>query len=325
MTIFTSWWYSRKIRQHTPSMSPVELGQEVAPLLTLGFAFMASGLMTMGVAYAVRITVLHKVGYEATGLYQSAWTLGGLYVAFILQAMGADFYPRLTAHANDNAVCNRLVNEQAHVGLLLAVPGVIATLTLAPVVIALLYSSKFAPAVGLLRWICLGVTLQVITWPMGFIIIAKGRQKIFLACELAWTVVSLGLAWSCINTFGLNGAGIAFFASYAFHAILLYPIVHRLSGFRCSAKTAGTALFFVGLVTLVFCGFYMLPLLWATLIGVLALIASGYYSVRSLLALVSTDLVPRSWMRLLARLRVAPSPTLSNTVTPTSDKIEFQQ
>jgi hypothetical protein len=31
--------------------------------------------------------------------------------------------------------CNRLVNEQAEVGLLLAGPGVIATLTFAPLVI----------------------------------------------------------------------------------------------------------------------------------------------------------------------------------------------
>ena len=110
------------------------MAQEAAALLKLGFAFMSSGLMTMGVAYAVRIFVLRKVGFEATGLYQSAWTLGGLYVGFILQAMGADFYPRLTASANDNTACNRMVNEQTRVGLLLAVPGVIATLTFAPVV-----------------------------------------------------------------------------------------------------------------------------------------------------------------------------------------------
>ena len=110
----------------------------------------------MGVAYVVRIVILRKVGVEATGLYQSAWTLGGLYVGFILQAMGADFYPRLTAHSKDNRACNRLVNEQARVGLLMAGPGVIATLTFAPLVIALFYTAKFGAAVGILRWICLG-------------------------------------------------------------------------------------------------------------------------------------------------------------------------
>ena len=59
------------------------------------------------------------------------------------RAWRADFYPRLTASAHDNTVCNRLVNEQARVGLLLAGPGVIATLTFAPLVIALFYNTRF--------------------------------------------------------------------------------------------------------------------------------------------------------------------------------------
>src|SRR6202008_3100330 len=146
-------------------------------------------------AYLIRMIILRKAGFEATGIYQSAWTLGGLYVGFILQAMGADFYPRLTASIHDKAECIRLVNEQTLVGLLLAGPGVLATLTFAPLVIALFYSAKFGAAVGVLRWICLGATLQVITWPMGFIIVAKGNQTLFFFAELAWTVVAIALAW----------------------------------------------------------------------------------------------------------------------------------
>ena len=45
--------------------------------------------------------------------------------------MAADFYPRLTAAITRPEEANRLVNEQAHVGLLLAGPGVIATLAFA--------------------------------------------------------------------------------------------------------------------------------------------------------------------------------------------------
>ena len=155
----------------------------------------------MGAAYAVRIIITRKVGLDAAGFYQAAWTLGGLYVGFILQAMGADFYPRLTGVASDNTQCNRLVNEQTLISLLLAGPGVLATLTFAPVVIALFYSAKFTAAVGILRWICLGMTLRVITWPMGFIIVAKGEKKLFFLTELAWTVVNVGLSWICVRIF----------------------------------------------------------------------------------------------------------------------------
>ena len=301
MTVITSWWYSQKISIPTPSMTASDIGHEATALLKLGFAFMSSGLMTMGVAYVVRIAVLRKVGFEATGLYQSAWTLGGLYVGFILQAMGADFYPRLTASANDNPACNRLVNEQAHVGLLLAGPGVIATLTFAPVVIALFYSAKFGAAVEILRWICLGTTLQVVTWPMGFIIIAKARRAIFLGCELAWALVSLALAWACVSSFGLNGAGIAFFGSYIFHGLLLYPIVRWLSGFRWSPENKRTSLIFLPLIAMVFLGFYVLPFTGAVCLGTFAVLLSTAYAIRVMLTLVALNRVPRSVRGLLVR------------------------
>ena len=115
----------------------------------------------MGAAYAVRAMVLQWDGAEAAGYYQAAWTVGGLYVGTILQAMGADFYPRLTGAAHDHALMNRLVNEQTQVGLLLAAPGVIATLAFAPLAILVLYSSEFGEATEVLRWICLGMALRV--------------------------------------------------------------------------------------------------------------------------------------------------------------------
>lgn len=307
MSLVTSWWYSRKVRVTTVSTTASQIGHEAAALLKLGFAFMASGLMTMGSAYVIRITVLHKLGIEATGFYQSAWTLGGLYVGIILQAMGADFYPRLTASATDNVECNRLVNEQTTVSLLLAGPGVIATLTFAPLIIALFYSPSFGVAVGILRWICLGAALRVISFPIGFIILAKGAQIFFFWTELAWTVVHIGLAWICMEWFGLNGAGMAFFGSYVFHIFVIYPIVCRLTGFRWSTENQKTGLFFLSLITLVFCGSYVLPVVLATCIGASAAILSGVYSIRILLTLISLERIPGPVRSLFFRFGLVPS------------------
>jgi PST family polysaccharide transporter len=300
MTLAASWWYSRQIPVNTVSVSSIELRQEAASLLKLGFAFMSSGLMTMGVAYVVRITVLRKVGIEATGLYQSAWTLGGLYVAFILQAMGADFYPRLTACIANHQTANRLVNEQVEIGLLLAGPGVLATLTCAPLAIALFYSSRFLPAVEILRWICLGTLLQVVTWPMGYIIVAKARQTLFFWCEAAWAVVSLALAWVCVSFFGLKGAGIAFFGSYIFHGVMIYCVIRRLSGFRWSANNTRRCLaFFLGTAA-VFIAPYFLSFNKAVALGLVATLVSAAYSVHVLLHLVPREHLPPILRRLLS-------------------------
>jgi PST family polysaccharide transporter len=304
MTAVVSWWYGRRVEVSAVAMPLPEVVQEASALVKLGFAFMFSSLMTMGSAYIIRITVLHKVGFEATGLYQSAWTLGGLYVSFILQAMGADFYPRLTAVAADDSACNRLVNEQTRVGMLLAGPGVVATLTFAPLVIALFYSSKFGAAVGVLRWTCLGMILQVITWPMGFIIVAKAKQGLFIACELIWSIASVALAWVCISYRGLDGAGIAFFLSYVFHGVLIYAVVRRLSAFRWSAENRTTGLLLLSLITVVFCACLALPLLPATIIGTIAVAIATVYSLRVLVNLMSADQLPAGVRRILSALRL---------------------
>jgi enterobacterial common antigen flippase len=312
MTALASWWYSRKASIKAPDLSFQAITSEAAALLKLGVAFMSSGLMTMGVAYVVRITVLRKIGFEATGLYQSAWTLGGLYVGFILQAMGADFYPRLTAHVDDDVTSNRLVNEQTQVGMLLAGPGVMATLTFAPLVISLFYSARFAPAIGILRWICLGTIIQVVTWPMGFIIVAKARQALFIGCEVAWALVSLSLAWLCIDRFGLTGAGIAFFGSYVFHGFLIYAVVNRLNGFHWSRENRLVGAVFLLVIAVVFCGFYVLPSMAAGLLGVIATIAGGAYSIQTLASLVSLDRIPAPVKRILTVLRLVRTPVAAS-------------
>ena len=172
-------------------------------------------------------------------------------------------------------------------------------------VIALFYSAKFEAAVDILRWICLGMALRVITWPMGFIIVAKNKQAIFIGAELAWTIVSVGLAFLCVKSFGLNGASMAFFGSYIFHGFMIYPIVRRLSGFRWSAENRKTGLIFVSMIAVVFCSFYVLPPLLATGVGTLAVILSGAYSIRVLVHLVSLDAIPSPVARLLVWFRLA--------------------
>ena len=305
-TLVYSWWYSRKVRHERTPLTASQVFREAAALLQLGFTFMASGMLMMGAAYAVRIFIVRHAGFEAAGLYQAAWTIGGLYVGFILQAMGADFYPRLTAAVDNHEECNRIVNEQAQVSLLLAGPGVIATLVLAPLVLPVFYSPAFREAAEILRWICAGATLQVITWPLGFIVIAKGKQAVFFWMEFAFAAVNLGLSYVLVRTIGVNGAGLAFFGSYLFHAAIVFPIGRWLTGFRWAAANARMATLYIALIAVVFASSYVLPVWPATAVGLVALLLTTVYSSRAIVRLVPADRLPGPFRRLLVAVRIAP-------------------
>jgi PST family polysaccharide transporter len=309
IALVAAWWYSRRVLRAAPAAPPSSQSGEVTELLQLGFAFMVTGLMTTGAAWLVRVIVVRHLGFEAAGLYQSAWTIGGVYVGFILGAMGADFYPRLAAMADRNAECNRLMNEQLRVGVLMAAPGVLATLTFTPLVIYALYTRQYEAAVGPMRWLCLGMSLQVITWPVGFIVVARGLRTLFIGIDLACALVHVGLAWLCIRLFGLDGAGMAFFGLYLFHACLTYPIAWRLTGFRLSPVNRREISVFVGATALILLAFHVLPAVLATVLGTLAVALTGVYSARMLATLTLQGEVPPTVRRLLARLRLTvPAP-----------------
>lgn len=298
-----NWYFSRKVAVEPVSVSLRQLADGSSALLKLGIAFMASAFMMMGAAYVVRVLVLDHAGLDGAGFYQAAWTLGGLYVGFVLQAMGTDFYPRLVAQCNHHEAANRLVNEQAEISMLIAGPGVLATIVLAPALTTLLYTPEFVQAVDVLRWICVGMAMRVVTWPMGYIIVAKNRQMLFIGAEAAWTLVNVALSWFLIQHWSLNGAGVAFAASYAFHGLLIYPIVRRLTGFRWSADCKRGALTLVGTIAAVMMGYQLLTPLPALMLGLLVLLFSAAYSVRKLGLLLGSESMPKSILRLTARYR----------------------
>ncbi len=245
--------------------------------------------------------MLQSAGVDAAGLYQAAWTLGGLYTGIILQSMGADFYPRLTAVAGSDTKCNRLVNEQAQVCLLLAGPGVIATLTLAPLVMTAFYSTEFQAAVTLLRWICLGMMLRVVAWPMGFVILAKGHQRDFLWTEAAATIVHVGVAWLLVRRLGVDGAGVAFCLLYVWHSFVIYLVVRRSTGFRWSVENRRLCLLLIPAAILTFVCLTWLPTAAGISIGLAATAASGLHSLRYLLLLCPPNFIPKRVRPLLAK------------------------
>ena len=306
MGILTSWWYARKVKVESVRVALPQFIKETAALLKLGIVLMASVLMTFVSGYLIRILALRGLSIEAAGFYQAAWTLGGLYVTIILQAMGTDFYPRLTAVAKQDEETNQLVNEQAEVGLLAACPGILATLAFAPLVIQLFYSAKFWPAMEILRWFCLGMMLRVASWPMGFILLARGEGKLFFWTELLTNLVSIGLTWIGIKFFALKGIGMAFFITYVVYIILIYGVVHRLCGFRWSKANGRLGLLFIPLIAVVFASWYFLPRWASTTLGAISAVLAGFYSIKTLCALLPVERFPGFARKLMAFFRLTP-------------------
>jgi enterobacterial common antigen flippase len=299
MLTLVTFWYVRKVRLPSVSMDAAQMVSDARQLLTLGIAFMCSSVMMMGAAYAVRLVVIRNEGLVAGGLFAAAWTLGGIYVNMVLQAMSADYYPRLVGLVGDDRRTNQLVDDQTHVSLLLAGSGVLATLTLAPQALWLFYSGDFTEAASTLRWICLGMAVRVFTYPIGYVIVARNDQRLFITVEVAWAAVNVGLTWLAVRIFGLEGAGIAFFGSYLFHGLLVYPIVQHLTGYRLSDRNKRLALLVFGCASLTFAASQFLSPGMALVLGCAGSAAMALYCIANLVNLATPARLPPGVRRLV--------------------------
>lgn len=232
-----SWWFARRIQLTSVELPWSETWHHSKRLVGMGLAFMWSGVLTAAVGLAIRSFIVRQLGLEANGIYQAAWAISGMFAGFILGAMGTDFYPRLTAVANDHEQVNRLVNEQTEIGVLLALPGLLGTLTFAPWIMHLFYSARFLPGAEMLPWFVLGIFGRVVSWPMSFILLAKGASRWFAITETGANAILLGVTLILLHTCGLWGVALAFAILYSIYALCMVWLSNHLTGFSWSRTT----------------------------------------------------------------------------------------
>lgn len=237
VTFLTGYWYVARLGQPAPARRTpmIELAGEWRSMAALGVAFMLSGVVATVGQLAVRTIVQRDLGTEGLGQFQASWAIGMTYLGFILTSMGTDYFPRLTAAIPDRSAASRMVNEQTEVALLLCAPVALAMMALAPWVIRLLYSGEFTPAVGILRWQILGDILKVMSWPLGFVLIAAGAGKTFILTESVAMGVFVAGAQVAIPAIGVTAAGMAFLAMYVGYLPLVFLLARRRIGFRWTA------------------------------------------------------------------------------------------
>jgi antigen flippase len=288
-TLSFSWWFARKITVKSVALTWSETLANSKRLIHLGMAFMYGALLAALVGFAIRSLIIRKLGLDASGIYQAAWAISGLFAGFILGAMGTDFYPRLTVVAHDHAQVNRLVNEQTEIGVLLALPGLLGTLAFAPWVIRIFYSAKFLPSATLLPWFVLGILGQVISWPMGFIMMAKGASRWILVNATVFYLIHLALVVFLLNRIGLAGCGIAFAILYALHIGGMLLLNRHLTGFRWMPHTVRLLLCGAGLIGATYVIAWLLPPVWAAGCNFILFVATALFSLRGIIQRLGTD------------------------------------
>ena len=238
--ILIALYYTRRLpKPMAARLSLVETWEVWKPMAKLGAAFMLGRLATAATLLLVRGNISQELGLDAAGYFAAAWGITMTYVGFLLGAMGADYYPRLTEVIHDKVAAVRLMNDQAQLGLAIGGPVLLLFIGLAPWVITLLYSSAFEPAATLLQWQMVGNIFKLASWAMSFSIVAAARGKTFFLMEMSSNIVFLGMVLIFLPYIGLKVTAYAFVLGYLVYLTIVYVLARNIHGFRWQALALG--------------------------------------------------------------------------------------
>lgn len=287
-----AWLFARRARREAEPHAKAGPLSHLIPrwrsLVTMGVTVMVAQLASNYVSLEVRARLVEDLGLATAGHFEASWQISMTYIGFVLTAMGADFFPRLTAAIaaakNDRTTPNpspnpshRLVNDQTEVALLLAAPVLIGLAGLAPVGIHLLYSSEFEPSILLLRIQSLGDTLRIVAWPLAYLMLAHGKNRLYLAAELLWSGVFFALILALLPSLGLTATAIAYTLAFAAYLAFLLYAAHRVDGLKLDRRLMTAAAAIVGL-GLVLIGLAALDPLAGLIGGAVSVLVLGYLS-----------------------------------------------
>lgn len=277
-----AWYLTRQVPVRKVEMSFAESFRNMGTMARLGFALMWSALVGSASLLAINAVITQELGVQSLGIYSAGYALSGMFVNFVLAAMSSDYYPRLSAASHDDRALNRLVNEQTEVAVLLALPGLVATLTLAPWAIRLLYTQEFMPARELLQWFTLGCLGRVVSWPVGYLLTAKSRAaSVIIVATIAETTHAL-LVWLGVRYVGLVGAGAAFFLLYFIYTGIVFVVGRRLTGFAWSRACGAQIALAIAFMAAAWLAASVDSVAASTALGIALSAMAGLYSVSGL-------------------------------------------
>ncbi len=196
-------------------------------LMQFGGPFTASILVGTGVQLALPMVVVHLLNPESVGYYKAAAGISVGYLGFLVTAMGQDYYPRVSAVSHQPQSLVKLINEQHRLVMLIGAPIILGMLALVPLIIPIVYSHKFTPAVDILEWQLIGDLFKFSSWTMAFAILARCRSSVYFLTESIGGTATLVTTWLGVRWFGMTGLGASFLATYIIYYFAVWLIIRR--------------------------------------------------------------------------------------------------
>lgn len=250
------------------------LFSEGAGMIRLGLAFVVAAAVGSASEMIIRSFLNVEGELVDVGLYNVGYMITITYAGMVFSSMESDYFPRLSAVSGDIPATNETANKQMEVSLLLLSPLLVGMLMFLPLLVPLLFSSEFQPIVGMAQVSVLAMFFKVLTMPVAYITLARGRSMAFLFLETSYYIVLVVAIVLGYRSWGIYGAGVAIVIAHIAEYVLTTGYAYWKYDYRCTRQIGQYAIC-QGLLA---CMAYVVSLVcdgW------------GYWTIEMILAIVS--------------------------------------
>lgn len=205
-------------------------------MIRLGVAFVTAGMLSSGADFLIRSYLNNVSDIDTVGLYNAGVMMTMTYVSMVFSAMETDYFPRLSGINHLGVTFNTTVNRQIEVMLLIVSPLLVAFMIGLPLLLPLLFSSKFMPVLGMMQIIILAMYMRALKLPVQYIPLAKGDSRSYLFLEGTYDVLYVVSVTYMFSLFSLRGAGIAILLTSITDLVVTYVYCRYRYGYRPSGN-----------------------------------------------------------------------------------------
>lgn len=246
-----SLYFRRKVKFTKATISWPETFSLGKPMVQLGLSLTFINLMTSAIAFILNAFISKTGNLSDLGLYNAGQAIVEGYVGMVFTAMATDYFPRLSGVISDDKKWKQLVNEQSELVIIILSIVLVLLISTTPILIRILLSKEFLASQDFILWAVLAIPLKGLVWVTGFVILAKGDNKLFITVEVITNLILLGLNLLFYKLYGLSGLGISIIISYFIFTLIIIAVLKAKYQFNFSNDVIVLTL--KGLVALSLC------------------------------------------------------------------------
>ncbi len=211
----------------------------VTPLRMASMFFLA-GVFVKIYSYVDSFTIRHFLGEGAVGVYSVAYKLTYAFQFLPLAFVGA-LYPTMSAAMHDRVQVKKIFLQSEWYLAMLAAPIIFGLIALAPEIVHLVYTERYAAAVPALQFLLIGLWFIFLDFPIGSTLNAAHQQHVKTGIMGATMIINILANLTLIPIFGISGAGISAIITFIFMFTIGFYFLQRVISVKIGEwwKTVG--------------------------------------------------------------------------------------